>query len=97
MKATAGQRKAALYLASLSPRDSQVLLSRLPASSSRTLEPLLRQIAANGWNDRSLAEAALADEIRGLTAQSSLSVDALLALSRVLPSDSKESACKSEN
>lgn len=87
MKATTGQRKAALYLASLSPRDSQALLSLLPASSTRVLQPLLRQIAANGWNDPSLAQEALADEVRGLTAQSSLSIDALLALSKVLPAD----------
>ena len=87
MKTSAGQRKAALYLASLSPRDSQVLLSLLPASSTRMLNPLLRQISSNGWNERSLVEEALADEIRGLTAQTSLSIDALLALSKVLPAD----------
>jgi hypothetical protein len=82
-----GQRKAALYLASLAPDEQRALIAALPAATARTIKPLVAQVIANGWHDAELVGRALAEEIRGLTAQTSLSVDALLALAKVLPPD----------
>jgi len=83
----AGQRKAALYLASLPPDEQRALISALPSEAARAVKPLIAQVMAHGWNDSEIVSRALAEEIRGLTAQSSLSVDALLALANVLPAD----------
>lgn len=82
-----GQRKAALYLASLAPDEQRGLVSALPTATARLLKPLIAQVTANGWHEAELVGRALAEEIRGLTAQSSLSIDALLALAKVLPAD----------
>ena len=84
---TAGQRKSALYLASLAPEDQRVLLAALPAASARALKPLVEQVVANGWNDPEVIGEVLADELRGLTADTSLSVEALLQLAKQLPPD----------
>jgi len=83
----AGHRKAALYLASLAPEEQRVLIAALPVDAARAIKPLIAQVMAHGWNDTEIVSRALAEEIRGLTAQSSLSVDALLALAKVLPPD----------
>ncbi len=82
-----GYRKAALYLSSLAPADRRVLVAALPESAARSLQPLIDTVIANGWNTPELVGRALAGEIRGLTAESSLSVDALLALAKALPED----------
>ena len=84
---SSGQRKAALYLASLPSEDQHKLLAALPIDVSRELKPLIAQIVANGWNDEEIIGKVLADEIRGLTAHSSLSVDVIIALATALPDD----------
>ena len=82
-----GLRKAALYMSTI-PQDAQRdLLAALPAESQRALKPLIAHVVAQGWNLDELIGRALAEEIRGLTAESSLSIDALLALPRALPAD----------
>jgi hypothetical protein len=83
----AGARKAALYLASLTSSEQSRLLAALPSGFAAELKPLIAQIVANGWNDPVLIQQALAEEIRGLTQQSSLSVDVILALANSLPDD----------
>lgn len=82
-----GQRKAALYLASLAPDEQRALIASLPSATAGTLKPLIAQVTAHGWHDAELVGRALAEEIRGLTAQTSLSIDALLALAKVMPPD----------
>lgn len=82
-----GLRKAALYLASLDARDRRKLVDALPAEARAALRPLIAQVIANGWNCQELVGRALAEEIRGLTSQTSLSVDSLLALAKDLPAD----------
>jgi len=82
-----GQRKAALYLASLAPEEQRSLLATLPAETARTIRPLVAQVVTNGWHDAELVGRALAEEIRGLTAQTSLSIDELLALTQAMPAD----------
>ena len=82
-----GQRKAALYLASLGVAEQRAILAALPPEAVRSLRPLIAQVVAQGWADPELVGRALAEEIRGLTSQSSLSIDAVLALAKVLPAD----------
>lgn len=82
-----GHRKAALYLASLAPEEQRTLMAALPAATARMIKPLVAQVIANGWHDSELVGRALAEEIRGLTAQTSLSIDALLALAKAMPPD----------
>lgn len=84
---TTGQRKAALYLASLPHDEQQKLLAALPTEAARGIKPLIAQIVQNGWNDDEIISKVLADEIRGLTAHSSLSVDVIIALASALPDD----------
>ena len=84
---TPGQRKAALYLASLPHDEQQKLLAALPTEAARSIKPLIAQILQNGWNDDEAINKVLADEIRGLTAHSSLSVDVIIALAGALPDD----------
>jgi hypothetical protein len=84
---SAGQRKAALYLSSLAVAEQRLLLAQLPAASARGLRPLIAQAVANGWNDPELVGEVLAEEIRGLTARTSLSVETLLRFSQSMPSD----------
>jgi hypothetical protein len=85
MSSTLGQRKAALYLAALSIPERRALMSALPASTVRGLNPLIDQLVRLGWTHRPAVEAALAEELRGLTADTTLGVDALLRLARRLP------------
>lgn len=82
---TLGQRKAALYLAALSPAERRGLLARLPIATGRQLRPMIDDLVRRGWNTRGVAEAVLADELRGLTADTTLGIEALLELSRRLP------------
>jgi hypothetical protein len=84
---TVGQRKAALYLASLAPGDQQELLAALPADQARLIKPLIAQVTAKGWHLGDLATRALVAEIRGLTKESSLSIEDFLKLTKVLPPD----------
>lgn len=82
-----GLRKAALYLASLAPADQRTLLAALPADARKALRPLIDVVVAHRWNAPELVARALAEDIRGLTSASALSVDALLALAKELPAD----------
>lgn len=82
-----GLRKAALYLAAQSTDERGRLLAALPTDTGRALKPLIAEIVANGWDDPDLVGRLLAEDLRGLAAQSALSVDALLALAQALPAD----------
>ena len=84
---TLGQRKAALYLASLASAEQRALLAALPADQARAIKSLIEHVVARGWHHNEIATRALASEIRGLTAGSSLSVEDFLALTKVLPAD----------
>jgi hypothetical protein len=84
---SAGQRKAALYLSTLAVTDQRALLAALPAESARVLRPMIAQVVANGWNDAGLVAEVLAEELRGLTARTAMSVETLLDVSRALPAD----------
>lgn len=87
MTTTLGQRKAALYLASLPNDEQHKLLAALPSDAARNIKPLITQIVSNGWNDDEIIGKVLADEIRGLTTKSSLSVEVIIALASALPDD----------
>lgn len=87
MSATRGQRKAALYLASLSAADRRQLLAGLPESAARSLGNLIEQLTTRGWTNSSVVTELLADELRGLTSDTALTVEELLAMAKVLPAD----------
>jgi hypothetical protein len=82
---TPGLRKAALFLSVLSPADRRAMLARLPAATGRSLRPLIDELVRRGWNARAAVEQVLAEELRGLTADTTLGIEALLELSRRLP------------
>lgn len=77
---TPGQRKAALFLATLSPGERRTLLRRLPASTARGLKPLIDELLARGWGVRAAMERVLADDLRGLTAETTLDVEQMMHL-----------------
>ncbi len=81
---TLGQRKVAMYLISLAPREQNLLLAQLPAESARALRKIIRELQRMGWAVPDLAETVLSEDIRGLTARTSLGVEQLLALSKNL-------------
>ncbi|MBN7138314.1 hypothetical protein A7A76_04320 [Lysobacter enzymogenes] len=81
---TLGERKSALLLMSLHPADRRQLLARLPRASARTLRALIAELERSPLPVAQLAEAVLADEVRGLTASTSLRIEQLVALSERL-------------
>ena len=84
---TPGQRKAALFLSSVSGPERRALLARLPAATGQLLRPAIGDLLRRGWNHRDAVEQALSEDLRGLTASTTLDLDSLLALSRRLPAD----------
>ncbi len=82
-----GQRKAALYLASLDAADQHALLSALPAEQARAIRPLIAFVTAKGWQGREVVTRALSSEMRGLTPETSLSIEDFLKLTKLLPAD----------
>lgn len=83
---TLGERKCALLLVSLRKRDRRKLLSQLPVASARTVRALVSQLEALPFPVEALADDLLADEVRGLTARTSLELEQLVDLSRRVPS-----------
>lgn len=82
---TAGERKCALLLLTLRTSDRQRLLAALPSGSARTIRRLIAELENLPWPVAELAETLLSDEMRGLTARTSLDLDQLVALSKALP------------
>jgi hypothetical protein len=82
---TIGERKCALLLASLRKGDQRRLLARLPRASAVSLRALMGELTAMRLPIADLANALLADEVRGLTASTSLDLDQLIDLSECLP------------
>jgi hypothetical protein len=81
---TAGERKCALLLVTLRRRDRRRLLSRLPSVSARAIRALVAELEALPFPVAELAETLLADEVMGLTGQTSPDLEDLVALSRRL-------------
>lgn len=82
---TPGQRKAALYLASVSGPDRRILMARLPGTTRRLLMPAINDLRQRGWDDRAAVEQVLSEDLRGLTSTTTLDIESLLGLSRRLP------------
>lgn len=85
MISTRGERKCALMLATLAAADQRQLLSALPAASAVRIRTLLKELTALRVPVAELAPALLADEVAGLTAQTSLDVEQLMELATTLP------------
>jgi hypothetical protein len=82
---TAGQRKAALMMTTLSKGDRRRILSRLPRTAADPIRRLIAELDAMPWPVAELAQELLADEMRGLTASTSLELEQIVALSKHLP------------
>lgn len=82
---TMGERKCALLLVTLRSSDRRRLLAALPVGSARTIRRLVDELERLPWPVAELAETLLFDEMRGLTARTSLDLDQLVALSKTLP------------
>lgn len=78
---TVAERKCALLLTTLRRGDRRRVLATLPAASARQVRLLLRQLEALPLPIAELAPEVLADEIRGLTSETSLGLDELMRLS----------------
>lgn len=83
---TPGERKCAMLLLSLRPRDRRYLLSRLPSKSARTVGGLVTELKAMRF-PMDMVDELLADDLVGLTPGTSLDVNQLVDLSRRLPPD----------
>jgi len=79
-----GLRKAALYLSSIADDDRQYLLAALPKSVGAELNALIHHLRFNELNDSEVVFELLGDEIRGLTLESSHSIDELFQLSKIV-------------
>lgn len=82
---TVGERKCAMLLVSLRQRDRRRLLARLPAANARSIRALLRELERSRLPVVDAAKLLLADELRGLTEQTSPGVEQLVGLSAQLP------------
>ena len=82
---TLGERKCALLLLSMRGRDRRQLLARLPESSARSIRQLIKELESLPYAVGDLGEQLLVDEVRGLTASTSLDLDQLVSLSEQLP------------
>lgn len=76
------ERKCALFLTTLRKRDRRRLLADLPAPSAQRIRRLLAELEAMPFPVASVAAEVLADEVRGLTATTSLDLNQLMALSK---------------
>lgn len=82
---TQGQRKTALMMMTLHKRDRRRLLGRLPQTVADPIRRLIAELEAMPWPVAELADVLLAEEVRGLTARTSLELEEIVALSRQLP------------
>lgn len=80
-----GERKSALLLLTLHPGDRRRLMAELPRESAGRIRLLLAELERLPFAMVDLAEALLADEVRGLTESTSPGIDELVALSQQLP------------
>jgi hypothetical protein len=81
---TAAERKCALFLTTLRRGDRRRVLAMLPAASARQIRALLGELDAMPIPATDLVGDVLADEVRGLTATTSLGVDELARLARAM-------------
>jgi len=82
---TLGERKCALMLATLAPRDRRRLLAALPSASAAHIRGLLAQLLTMPVPITEFAHTLLADEVTGLTSDTTLELDRLIELSEHLP------------
>lgn len=82
---TAGQRKTALMMMTLRKDTRRQLLARLPRAAAASVRALIAELEAMPWPVADLADELLAEEVRGLTARTSLELEQIVALSTRLP------------
>lgn len=84
MSSTRGERKCALLLTTMAAHDRRHLLAALPSASAQRVRALTNQLLALPLPVADLAQALLADEVAGLTQDTSLDVNQLIELSERL-------------
>lgn len=82
---TAAERKAALLLQSLHPRDRRYLLARLPADSAAAIRAHGAHLRRLRFPLTELRDELLSDELRGSTTPAAPTLERIVALSRKLP------------
>jgi len=85
VSASLGERKCALLLTTLAPRDRRRMLAALPSASAARIRTVLAQLLAMPVPIAELAQTLLADEVMGLTSETTLELDRLIELSEHLP------------
>lgn len=85
MNSSRGERKCALMLATLAASDRRQLLAQLPPAAASRIKRLVGELQALRLPIAELAQALLADEVVGLTSETSLDVEQLMGLAAHLP------------
>lgn len=85
MNSSRGERKCALMLATLAPTDRRHLLAALPPAVAARVKRLVSALQALRLPIAELGRELLADDVVGLTSETSLDVDQLMALAAQLP------------
>lgn len=85
MNTSRGERKCALMLSTLAAADQRRLLAGLPVPTAARIRTLLGELRRLRLPMAELAQALLADEVAGLTSETSLDVEQLMGLANVLP------------
>lgn len=80
-----GLRKSALVLATLSASERRRLLGALPAATAEELSAHLRELGRRGLMHRAAIERVLAEDLRGLTEDTTLRIEQLMAMAGRLP------------
>jgi hypothetical protein len=82
---TPGQRKTALMMVTLRKDERKRLLARLPRATAEPIGRLIAELEAMPWPTAEFVDELLAEEVRGLTARTSLELEQIVLLSERLP------------
>ncbi|QGL96260.1 MULTISPECIES: hypothetical protein [Stenotrophomonas] len=85
MNSSRGERKCALMVATLAASDRRQVLAQLPPAAASRIKRLVRELQALRLPIAELAQVLLADEVVGLTSETSLDVEQLMGLAAHLP------------
>lgn len=80
-----GSRKSALMLATLPASERRRLLAALPPASAAEVGSHLRELGRRGLMHREAIERVLAEDLRGLTEDTTLRIEQLMAMAGQLP------------
>lgn len=82
-----GMRKAALFLSAVGKADRESLLAEFPNSIRHGLRKMISDIPGSAHIEESIVTELLGDELLGLTAETSHSIDQLMKLAEIISSE----------